>query len=219
MQYYDLSNKKLHFIVTPGELRIILKEFHHVVVNTGVRKNYVESNPNDFFFTYDALYEKLKNGAKLLWKTDYDIANFSTGITAHLENCIYQPSTRLSVPNFAEPCPFIDTFCFLPWKEQLSTSFSVIQFPENVCGLCLYFPTKIEYENDTEKHSAGIVECKSLDDFETNKTPVEKMKSITKPLKSDFNGKVYRTSVRISDVAKKDFVNFYFIASNSITVI
>lgn len=64
-----------------------------------------------------------------------------------------------------------------------------------------------------------MVDCTSLDDFETNKTPVEKMKSITKPLKSDFNGKVYRTSVRISDVAKKDFVNFYFIASNSITVI
>ena len=52
-----------------------------------------------------------------------------------------------------------------------------------------------------------MVDCTSLDDFETNKTPVEKMKSITKPLKLDFNGKVYRT------------VNFYFIASNSITVI
>ena len=64
-----------------------------------------------------------------------------------------------------------------------------------------------------------MVDCTSLDDFETNKTPVEKMKSITKPLKLDFNGKVYRTSVRISDAAKKDFVNFYFIASNSITVI
>ena len=69
-----------------------------------------------------------------------------------------------------------------------------------------------------------MVDCTSLDDFETNKTSVEKMKSITKPLKLDFmkldfNGKVCRTSVRISDVAKKDFVNFYFIASNSITVI
>ena len=219
MQYYELSNKKFHFIVTPDELRLILNDFHHVVVNTGVRKNYVESNPNDFFFTYDALYEKLKNGAKLLWKTDYDIADFSTGITDHLENCIYQPSSRLSVPNFAEPCPFIDTFCFLPWKEQLSTSFSVTQFPENVCGLCLYFPTKIEYENDTEKHSAGIVECTCLDDFETYETLVERIKSITKPLKLDWDGKVHRTSVRISDEAKKDFSKFYFVTSNNITVI
>ena len=219
MQYYDLSNKKIHFIVTPDELRTILKGFHHVVVNTGVRKKYIESNPNNFFCTYDALYEKLKNGVRLVWKTDYDVAHFSTGITAHLENCIYRSSTGLSVPDFAEPCSFIDTFCILPWKDQLSTSASVMQYPENVCGLCVYFPTKIEYENDTEKHSAGIVEWTCLDDFETYQTLVERIKSITKPLKLDWGGKVRRTSVRISDEAKKDFVKFYFITSNNITVI
>ena len=219
MQYYALSNKKLHFIVTPDELRVILKGFHHVVVNTGVRKNYIESNPNNFFCTYDALYEKLKNGAKLLWKTDYGIAHFSIGITAHLENCIYRPSTRLSVPDFAEPCPYIETFCLLPWKDQFSTSFSVTQYPEYVCGLCLCFPTKIEYANDTEKHSAGIAEWKCLDDFETYQTLIERIKSITKPLKLDWGGKVRRTSVRISDEAKKDFGEFYFITYNNITVI
>ena len=219
MQYYDLSNKKLHFIVTPDELRTILKGFHHVVVSAGVRRNYIESNPNDFFFTYDALYDKLKNGAKLIWKTDYDIALFSTGITAHLENCIYQPTSRLSVPDFTEPCPYIDTFCIHPWKDQLCTSFCVTQFPESVCGLCLYFPTKIEYENDTVKHLAGIVEWECLDDFKTYEILVERIKSITQPLKLDFNGKVRRTSIRISENAKKDFVNFYFIESNSITVL
>ena len=64
-----------------------------------------------------------------------------------------------------------------------------------------------------------MVDCTSLDDFETNKTPVEKMKSITKPLKLDWGGKVRRTSVRISDEAKKDFSKFYFATSNNITVI
>ena len=218
MQYYELSKKKLHFIVTPDELRSILKGFHHVVMNTGVRKNYIESNPNDFLCTFDALYAKLKNSEKLVWKTDYGIVDFSTGITAHLENCIYQPSTKLCVPDFKEPCPFIDTFCFLPWKDQLSTSFSVTQFPENVCGLCLYFPTKIEYEKDTEKHSAGIVEYTNLDDFQTYETLVERIKSITKPLKMEFDNKVRRTAVRISDEAKKDFCNFYFVTSNNIKV-
>ena len=219
MQYYELTNKKFHFIVAPDELREILQGFHHVVVNTGVRKNYVESNPDDFFFTYDTLYEKLKSGDKLVWKTDYDIAFFSTGLTAHLENCIYKPSTRLSVPNFAEPCPFMDTFCFLPWKEQLSTSFSVTQYPEYVCGLCLRFPTKIEYENDTEKHSAGIVDCTCLDDFETYETLVERIKSITKPLKLEWDGKTRRTAVRISDKAKNDFDKFYFITLFNITIV
>ena len=86
-----------------------------------------------------------------------------------------------------------------------------------VCGLC--FPTKIEYANDTEKHSAGIVEWKCLDDFKTYETLVERIKSITKPLKLDWDGKVLRTSVRISDEAKKDFGEFYFITYNNITVI
>ncbi len=218
VQYYDLSSKKLHFIVTPEELRNILQDFHHVVVNTGVKKNYTESDPNDFFFTYDALYNKLKHGVKLVWNIDYDIAYFSTGITAHLENCIYEPTDRLSVPNFTEPCPFIDTFCFLPWNEQLSTSFTVTQFPENVCGLCLYFPTKIEYRSGNIKHSAGIADYTSLDDFDTYEAIVSRIKSITKPLKLDYNGKLRRTAVRISNEAKKDFNNFYFISSNNITV-
>ena len=211
MQYYDLSNKKLHFIVTPEELRAILRGFHHVVMNTGVRKGYVESNPNNFFLTYDALYQKLKSGEKLIWEKDYDIVSFSTGVTAHLENCIYEPCERLSVPNFAEPCPYIDTFCFnITRKEELSTSYYVGQFPENVCGLCLSFPTKIEYEQATDKHPIGIVNQAELDDFATYEELVARIKAITKPLKLDFNGKIHRTSVRISNDAKADFENFYF---------
>ena len=219
MQYYELSHKKLCFIVTPNELREILKDFHHIVVNTGVMTNYKESDPNIFFSTYDALYEKLKNGVRLVWKTDYPIAYFSTGITAHLENCIYRPAQRQCIPDFAEPCPYIDTFCFYPWKDQLTASASPTQFPENVCGLCLSFPSKIEYEKDTEKHMEGIVSNEKLDDFETYRTLVERIKSITKPLKLEWNGKLRRSTVRISDHAKTDFCNFYFITSNKITVI
>ena len=73
--------------------------------------------------------------------------------------------------------------------------------------------------NDTEKHSVGIVEWTCLDDFETYQILVERIKSITKPLKLDWGGKVRRTSVRISDEAKKDFGKFYFITSNNITVV
>lgn len=38
MQYFEFSKKKLHFIVSPEELRTILDDFHHVFMNTGVRK-------------------------------------------------------------------------------------------------------------------------------------------------------------------------------------
>ena len=219
MQYYTLTIQKQHFIVTPDELRLLLKGFHHVVVNTGVPKNYVESNPDDFFLTHETLYQKLKNGDKLVWKNDYNIASFNTGITQHLENCLYEPTSKRSVPNFAEPCPWIDTFCFTPWNGQLSTSFAVHQFPENVCGLLLSFPAKIEYPIGNAKHEAGIVYNTALDGFEAYQTLLSRIHSLTKPLRVEFNGKLRRTSVRISNEAKKDFESFYFVTANNITIL
>lgn len=219
MKYNILSDKKLHFIVTPDELREILKGFHYVVTDKGVRKNYTESEPCDFLGKYDELYDKLKNGDRLIRENDFGIVNFSTGLTAHLENCIYHPTSRLSVPDFSEPCPYIDTFCICPFNDKLSTSFSVMQFPENVCGLCLHFPLRIEYENETEKHAVGLVDGRELEDFSTYEILTNRINSFTKPMKLNFNGSVRRTSVRISDNAKTEFDNFYFAYSNNITII
>ncbi len=208
MQYFELAVKKLCFIVTPDELRAILNDFHHVVVNTGVPENYVESDPEGFLSDYEKLYQKLKSGEKLT------NGFFAVGITAHTENCVYKSTAKLSVPDFAEPCPIIGTFCFLPYRGTLSTSFSVLQYPENTCGLCLSFPMKVEYPA-----SGCIVTQDALDDFETFQTLVSRIKDITKPLKLNFDGKSHRTSVRISDGAKMDFGKFYFVTSNGIEVI
>ena len=45
------------------------------------------------------------------------------------------------------------------------------------------------------------------------------MKSITKPLKPEFDGKLFRPSVRVSTEAQKDMANFFFIKSNHITIL
>jgi hypothetical protein len=63
------------------------------------------------------------------------------------------------------------------------------------------------------------VEQKKLDDYSTYETIVNRMKSITKPLKLEFDGKLFRPSVRVSTEAKKDMVNFFFIKSNHITIL
>ncbi len=212
MQYYELARKKLNFIVTPEEIRWILNGFHHVVVNTGVPKNYTESDTDEFFTAYEKLYQKLKNGERV---TD---GGFSVGITAHIENCLYKPTSKLSVPYFAEPCPIIEPFCLIPFRGTLSTSFSVFQDPYNTCGLCLIFSTKIEYSSATAKHPSGIVTQDELDDFETYQTVVARIKSITKPLKLNYDEKSHRTSVRISAEAKRDIEKFYFVTSNGIEI-
>lgn len=219
MQYYALTHKKYHFIITPEELRLLLQEYHHVIVNTGVYKNYTESDPDEFILSYEALYSRLKEGEKIVWENDYRIAISTIGITKHLENCIYKPSNRLSSPNFLEPCPWISTFCFAFWKDRISTAFDVCQFPQNICGLCLCFPTKVDYLEENSKHEKGITYSTEFDDYETYEKLVSEIKKITKPLKLEYNGKIRRTSVRISNKAKNDIGNFYFMASNGISIL
>lgn len=219
MQYYKLTTKKHHFIVTPEELRQLLNGFHHVIITRGVDPGYRESDPNKLFSTYDALYQRLKHGEKLVWETDYKIAEFPKGITRHLENCVYRPGRPRWIPDFTEPCPFIDTFCFLAWKDQLSTAFAVYQFPENICGLCLYFASKVEYKATNHKHRPGIAAYTEFDDYEAYAHLISRLRAITKPLTLEWNGKIRRTAVRVSPEAKKDLENFYFITSNSVTIL
>lgn len=219
MQYYKLTSKKLHFLVTPDELRQLLDGFHHVIITRGVEPGYIESDPNELFSTYDALYQKLKNVENLSWREDYAIAGWTMGITQHLENCLYKTGGLRWIPDFLEPCPFLDTFCFLPWKDQLSTAFTTSQFPENICGLCLYFESKVEYKASNEKHAPGVADYTKFDDYESYEQLISHIKAMTKPLKLDWNGKIRRTAVRVSPEAKKDLENFYFITANNIDIL
>ena len=219
MQYNTISTKKQSFIVTPDELRKLLKGFHHVVTNTGVKKGYTESDPDDFFSNYDELYQALKSGKILSWQKDYRIAGLTTGITMHPENCIYEPAKSLCVPHFIEPCPWIQTFCFHIYTDRLSTTYAVEQFPENICGLCLHFPAKVEYATANIKHSQGIAFNTDFDDFDAYETLLCEIKMITKPLILQIGDGIRRTTVRISEAAKKDICHFYFMEINGISVL
>ena len=197
IEYGVLSRKKYHFIITPVELASILNELHFVIDYTGVPDDYVESNPREFIAKYDAFYQKLKNGNRLNWKVDYSIAGFETGITRHIENCKYQKSTKLSIPVFLEPCIHIDAFSFYIFKNQFSTSFWIGQTTENICGLCISFPSKIElYSNDTQ--TGQIVRDVDLADNDTYNELITKIKSITKPLVMEWNNK---KNVRLLELA------------------
>ncbi|MBE6931955.1 MAG: hypothetical protein E7464_01050 [Ruminococcaceae bacterium] len=211
--YYINALQKHHFIITPEELRLVLQSCHHVSSN-GVARTYTESDPDEFFRTYEKLYEKMRNGDRLIWQQDHQIAAFSTGITKHPENCRYEAAQRRSLPNFLEPCVMIDTFCFFLYRDSLSVSFSPTQFPENVMGLCLFFPKTVEYTQENEKHGLGIVSCEALDDYDTYQHILSEIKSITKPLKLQIGEKTHRSKVRISRQAKAELANAYFITSH-----
>ena len=218
--YFVRSTKKFQFLITTDELRSVLNDVHFVVANTGVTKDYTESDPSVFLNKYEALYNRLASGDKLIWDNDYAIVGFSTGITRYLENIQYTPSTRLSIPNFLEPCAYIEPFGFYMMENgQLSTAFHIQQIAENIIGLCLSFPSKVEYELSTEKHCMGIVTSDELDDNKTYEEIVERVKAMTKPLNMTIQNKKYRPAVRVSEQAKRDLINFYFCKSNGAEVI
>ena len=87
---------------------------------------------------------------------------------------------------------------FLLYNDQLSFSFSVIQFPENICGLCLSLPGLVEYEKACKQHAEGIIDSIELDDYKTYKTILSRVKKITKFLKLEIHGNIRRTNVRVS---------------------
>lgn len=208
-EHYDvLAWEKFRFLVTPRELRNVLDGVHHVVVNTGVKKGYTESPPEEFYKAYEDLYDKLKKGDKLVWKNDYKSVSIQTGLTGYLDNCRYNPSTKLSVPDFLEPCAILEPFCFFMYRQQLSASFYIGQFPENTVGLCLMFPKKTEF-------SRGIVPSEELADHKTYRMIIDRVRSVTKPLKLLLGDKIYRPAVRISEQAKADLQSFYFIRENN----
>ena len=214
------STKKFQFLITPDELRSVLNDVHFVVANTGVTKDYTESDPSVFLCKYETLYNKLASGDKLKWENDYDIIGFSTGITRYHDNIHYAPSTRLRIPNFLEPCAYIEPFGFYMMENgQLSTAFHIQQIAENTIGLCLSFPSKVEYEVSTDKHQVGIVTCDKLDDNKTYQEIVKRVKGLTKPLNMTIQNKKYRPAVRVSRQAKRDLGNFYFCKSKGVELL
>ena len=214
MKYAVTAWTKNYFLVTPDELALILDGFHYVVTTTGVRRDYTESDPAAFLDGYRALYARLAAGDKLLWARDYAIAGLHTGLTDHMENVIYTPSARLSVPDFAEPCMELGTFAVRPWKDSpLTKNWEVSQIPENILGLEACFPSKTQYVDGEIRTSEGLA------DVTVRNTLLPRVKAVTKPLKVTNGEKTVDTRIRVSEAAKADLRQFFFMKDSGLTIL
>ena len=212
-RYTVTAWKKEYFLVTPDELAPILDGFHHVVTNTGVKRDYTESDPAAFLDGYRALYDRLAAGDKLLWARDYEIAGLHTGLTDHMENVIYTPTFRLSVPDFAEPCVGLGTFAVRAWKgSPLTKNWEVSLIPENILGLEAHFPSKALFDDGKIKMSEALADVTVWD------TLLARVKHITKPLKVTDGDKIVNTRIRVSPAARADLPRFFFIRESGLTI-
>lgn len=205
MKFFEISHNKEWFLVTPSELEMILSGFHLVIANSGVNKDYKESDPKEYICAYNNLYTFLCSGQKAEWKTNYNLFNLEIGITAHMNHITYTPMSHLSVPDFTEPCVTMGPFCVIPFGNvPLTKGWTLSMYPENTIGLVIRFPSKVQFADREIFQRAD-----ALADYETWNELKKRIRSITTLLKIRSNGKEYNPHIRISNQAKMDLQNFY----------
>lgn len=65
MKYYPKGWHTYKFLVTPQELKDILRGFHIVIYNRRVPADYIESNFANFVRDYESFYRLLTSGEKI----------------------------------------------------------------------------------------------------------------------------------------------------------
>ena len=156
----------------------------------------------------------MSSGKELKWNDDWKTLGFKTGVTAHMDNCKYAPSTHLSVPDFSEPCIYIEPFCVIHYKDTpVSKGWAIHQFPQNTFGLEMSISKRITCLDG---------QTKTLEEFPAYSSWIDiisKMKKAAKILKVGYNGKVYNTNIRVSQPAKEDLKRFYVINNLSLKLL
>ena len=214
MNWYANSWKKEYFLIIPEEFKSIFESYHFVVTGTGVKKDYTETNPNVVFEEYSLLYSDLLSGKEFKWNDDWKKLGFKTGVTANMDNCKYTPSSRLSIPDFSEPCIYIEPFCVIHYKDTpVSKGWAIHQFPQNTFGLEMSIPKRITYLDGQTKTLEEFPDYSSWIDI------ISKMKKVARILKVEYNGKVYNTNIRVSQPAKEDLKRFYVIKNLSLKLL
>lgn len=220
MKYYTHLWNSFRFIVTPLELKNVLKDFHFVTFTRRVPADYIESDRSDFFERYNTFYDKLSSGQKLNLRQDAEIVDIATaGIAKDLKKCTYSESFQdiqdgnlYKISDFEEPQVGTNLFTLrISDDKKLSTKYSYVQFPEFIVGLEINYPKKIIFRDSVSCENGDVIKlCTELESYEVYTEIRERIKGITKKLAFKISDKDYKTTIRVSESARRDFLNFYF---------
>lgn len=202
--YQINTRKKDYFLITPQEFATVFDGFSFVVTSTGVKRGYTVSNSYEIISRYRELYELLSSGKRCVWEEDYDLLGFNTGVTAHLENCLYVKNGKgLLIQDFKEPCIELCVSCAVPFgSTPVSKGWSITQFPQYAFGLCMTIPSKITYEDGT------VVLFDQLQDQGTWNALIKRLKSVAPMLHINCEDRNINTRIRVSPEARKDLSAF-----------
>lgn len=226
MSYLVQGWQTFSFLLAPEELQKVLEPYHLVIFNTHVPIDYVESKLEEYIAGYRKLYEVLASGEKLVWEKHHPLLQH-VGAVSDLSKCMYgriheYNGAKYKSADFLEPSVAMSPFAlhfYNDSKERLSTStsFSYIACAEEILGIQLQYPKKIQYpKGDNYEPLQSTEQLRTYQDYTNIKSTIME---ITKPLRVQFGEERKSTGVRVSIAAKKDLARFYCFASKGITVI
>ena len=199
-------------ILTPSEVGVVLSDLHHVIFQSRVSADYVESDPRDFFDSYEKFYEKLACGYKFDWRSDWRYFNWHIGITNDTSKCEYGPPFQdknddqmYKINTFSEPCVGIGPFAlYIPDDKKLYKNYSYTQFPQFTVGIKVAYP-RLFVRDENEQMVEVFTET-----YKVYQMICERIKKISKGLVFVSNGKKYNANVKIGNDVRNDLKKFYF---------
>lgn len=212
MEYTPKSWHFFHFLLTPEELFKVLEPFHLVEFNRHVPMGYRETPREAFLTTYRQLYTKLAQGSRLTTREDLPLLR-DIGLTTDLSRCLYgrehlYEGQRFVSAVFSAPCVTLSPFAMTvsPACHRVSLRGSCLQSPQNTAGYEAAYPKQISHSDGCWHSTEGLP---SYEDFLLLK---ERVAAVTRGLRFELAGQVYRPPVKIGETAGRDFPRFYAVS-------
>ena len=211
----------LCFIITPDELREMIRPVTLFVSNTHVPEDYCYTPDAEFIKNYTEVYLKLRRGEKIDKRTDHGILkhySYTTDISSvsyGKEHFYEEKKYKLFVGSDRGFPPYFGPFAAMlsVEKGKVSLSTRVSDSIGDIIGYELVFPNK------AEAACYGLVSEKDWQSYSDYLLCSEFVKSHTSPLTLSVNNAVKRTSIRVSEEVKSFLPDFDFVKQYGITIL
>lgn len=200
------------FLITPEELSKVLMPFHLVEFNRHVPAGYRETPREAFLAAYRRLYTKLARGSRLTMGEDLSLLR-DIGLTTDLSRCPYgrehlYEGQRFVSAVFSAPCVILSPFAMTvsPACHRVSLRGSCLQSPQNTAGYQAAYPKQVSLSDGCWHSTEGLPGHEDLLLLK------ERVTAVTRGLRFELAGQVYRPPVKISKAAGGDFPRFYAVS-------
>ena len=228
MYFANTWHKSFNFVITPEEFEAIFnrEDFEFVTNNTRVNIDYSRTEKQEIFSAYKLYYEKVltsreKYEHEALWKI---VNAMRQGMIDQTKKLIFaevvlsgKVSDEYKLVRCKEPFMEIDPFCLLYKKEKNLLS-TIYHEPENVFGLQISYPKTISLA-DKNDNLRGNYSTEKYPMYVIFKDIIKQIKKISHKAKMMKDGQLLKPDFWISDKAKEQVGQNYYLQKNGLVFI